>query len=250
MERLMEHTIRRQLIEQQQQLTEQNAKIERLTALLERQLIPQDAAMAESDAGLAIVANHSSVQATTVHNNAPVTHITNNTITQNITVRPWGRSSDDRVVIPASMLRAAFTENPRLAEYCSLTDEEKVDAETAAPYVVEALVDLMKRAHGDPQARNVYLNPKRSDQVLVFDEASWKVLSLVEGIRSLFDSIAGNIHRIIVTDCERAQLPLEVQASASWVPNLYESEPDKFVAKARPQVAAHLTNMAALAVAH
>jgi hypothetical protein len=179
-----------------------------------------------------------------VYNHAPTTtNVTTNNITQTINIRPWGRGPSDHVVIPASMLRAAFTENPRLAEYCSLTDEDKVDAEQAAPYVVEALVDLVKRAHADPAARNVYLNPRRADQVLVFDETTWKVLSLVEAIKAMFDSIAGSIHRIIVSDRERAELPFEVQASASWMPTLYKAEPEKFVAQARPQVAAHLTNM-------
>jgi hypothetical protein len=142
------------------------------------------------------------------------------------------------------MLRAAFTENTHLVEYCQLSDEEKVDAERAAPYVVEALVDLVKRAHtSDPAARNVYLNPRRADQVMVFDEESWKVLSLVEAIRALFDGVAENIHRIIVSDRDRVQLPLDIQAAASWVPNLYEDEPDVYAAKAKPQLSAHLANM-------
>ena len=148
MEKLMEHTIRRQLMEQQHQLAEQNAKIERLTALLERQLAPQGATTAESDAGLAIATNHG----------------------------------------------------------------------------------------------HVYLNPHRADQVLVYDE-TWNVLSLADGIRTLFDSVAGKIQKIIVTDKERAQLPMDVQATASWIPTLYKGDQDGCVQRARPQMSAHLTNV-------
>ena len=146
------------------------------------------------------------------------------------------------MVISAAMVRATFTENPRLVEYCHLTDNEKVDTERAVPYVMEALMDLVKRAHADISARNVYLNPKRADQVLVFDETTWKVLTLAEAIRALFDNVAGSIQRIIVTEKERAELPFEVQASAAWIPNLYDDEPDKYVAKAKAPMSAHLAN--------
>jgi len=154
--------------------------------------------------------------------------------------------SEDRLIIPAALVKAAFTENPRLAAYCKLTDEEKTDAEAAAPYVLEAFMELVKRAHKDPLSRNVYLNPKRADQALVFvdsdDVKTWEVRPLLEAIRRIFDTIAGGIHRVIVTDAERAQLPFDVQSSASWIPNLYDDEPDKYVKEAKQPMSAHLTN--------
>jgi hypothetical protein len=239
MEKLMERTLQRQLAEQrlattqlQAQVAAQSAQMAELAALLKAQLIlsPQGGAHLPT--------------AVTMQNKGPATintgPVTNNTITQ-INIRSW--SGEDRILIPAAMLRTAFTENARLVEYCRLSDEERVDAERAAPYVLEALVDLVKRAHADPLARNVYLSPKRADQVMVFDEATWRVLTLVEAIRSLFDGVAENIHRIIVSERDRAQLPLDVQAAAAWVPNLYEDEPDKYVTKAKPQISAHLVNM-------
>jgi hypothetical protein len=242
MEKLMDRTIQRQLTAQtakvdalQAQVAAQSAQMNRLAELLEKQLAlaPQGAATLTTN-----VTQH--VERANQVNNGPVTNTTN----VQINIRPWG--GDDRVVIPATMLRAAFTENERLVEYCRLSDEERVDAELAAPYVMEALVDLVKRAHADPLARNVYLNPRRADQVMVFDEETWRIVTLVEAIRALFDGVADNIHRIIVTDAERGQLPLDVQAAASWVPNLYEDAPDKYVAKAKPQVSAHLANMTPL----
>jgi hypothetical protein len=232
MEKLMEHTLQRQMTEMR---TEQNAKIDaqsaqiaELTALLKAQLT-----LAPQGGAQQVVQR---IERAAQVNMGPVTNTTN----VQISIQPW--SGEDRVVIPAAMLRAAFTENLRLAEYCRLSDEEKVDAERAAPYVLEALLDLVKRAHADPLARNVYLNPRRADQVMVFDEATWKVLSLVEAIRALFDGVAENIHRIIVSDCDRVQLPLDIQAAAAWMPNLYEDEPDKYVARAKPQMSAHLAN--------
>ncbi len=160
----------------------------------------------------------------------------------NIKIRSW--KGEDRVVITTAMLTAAFTENPRLKDYCRMSDEERVDAEKAAPYVVEALMDLLKRAHADPAGRNVYLNPKRADQVLVFDEVNWQVITLIEAIEGMFNKIAERIHEIMITDRERTEVPMTVQASASWIPNLYNDEPGKHIARAKAPMAAHLANMA------
>src|SRR5262249_51767838 len=97
---------------------------------------------------------------------------------------------------------------------------------------------------------NIYLNPKRSDQVMVCVEdrertaaQRWEIRSLVDAIRLLFDGVAENIHKIIVTDQDRKQLPFEVQSAASWVPNLYEDEPERFVREGKAPMAAHLSNV-------
>jgi hypothetical protein len=236
MEKLLEHTLQRQMTEQNAKIDAQSAQIAELTSLLKGQLtlVPQCPAISATNVE---VQN----KAVTTVNTGSMTNNTNITnVTQNITIHPW--SGESPVVIPASMLREAFTTNPRLIEYCRFSDAERVDAELAAPYALEALMDLVKRAHADPAARNVYLNPKRADQVLVFDESAWAVLPLVEAIRALFDSVAGTILQIMRTDADLRSLPLDVQASASWVPLLYKEEPEKYVAKAKPRMAAHLTN--------
>jgi hypothetical protein len=201
---------------------------------------------------------------------APATviqHQTNIGVLQqnNVQVNVVSFDREDRIHIPVALVKAAFTENPRLMEYCRMTDDERVDAEKAAPYVLEALIDLVRRAHRDPVYRNVYLNPKRADQVMVcLDEnradgerappaaaaaaaqrgkaQSWEVRSLVEAIRLLFDGVADNLHKIVITDQERTQLPFDVQSAASWVPNLYEDEPERFVKDGKAPMAAHLAN--------
>ena len=228
MEKLMDHTIQQQLAAVQKQVAEQGTQVAELTSLLKDQLalVPRGPA--------AKTVNHVAMV------NGPVTMVNAN-ITQigQINFRSW---KGDRIVIPAEILTAAFTENPRLIEYCRMNDEERTDTEKAAPYVLEALVDLVRRAHAsDPAARNIYLSPNRADQVMVYNE-TWEVLTLVNAVRDLFDSVAGNIHRIIVTDVERRKLPLDVQSAASWVPNLYEASPEKFVEKARKPLSAHLAN--------
>ena len=113
----------------------------------------------------------------------------------------------------------------------------------AAPYILETLVDLTKRAHKDPSARNVYLNPSRADQVMVFSVTSWEVIPLIDAIRSLFDSVAGNIRRIIKCNDERVSLSPPVQATAPWIPAMYDDEHEKYAADAKPTMSAHLRNI-------
>jgi len=222
---LMEHTLHRQM----QTLQDQ---VGRLTELVEKQLTLSPPPVPQ------LVAVMNQIDARTTN-------------TTNIQVNIVGFDREDRIRIPVSLVKAAFTENPRLMEYCRMTDDERVDAEKAAPYVLEALIDLVRRAHRDPVYRNVYLNPKRADQVIVCldDEERarvtpqrWEVRSLVEAIRLLFDGVADNLHKIVITDQERTQLPFDVQSAASWVPNLYEDEPERFVKDGRAPMAAHLAN--------
>jgi hypothetical protein len=249
MKKLFNHTLQRQLADQKEHTTRVEAQVADLTAMMAQlmektQITSSNIASQNAD----IFVNNTG---TLVNNTGTLVNNTgtlvNNTGTINSThvnttvhIHPW--SSEEKLVIPATMLKAAFTENKRLIEYCMLTDEQKTDPEMAAPYVLEALVDLTKRAHADPAARNVYLNPHRADQVMVFDETSWQVRPLVDAIRSIFDSVADNIHRIIVRDDERRELPLDVQSSAAWIPNMYEDAPGKYTAGAKPHMSAHLRN--------
>jgi hypothetical protein len=263
MEKLMEHTLQRQLTAQAAKVDTLQTQVAELTALLKGQLtlstadesngrpnhVQETKRAPAARPTVAVVAQHVTNNVT----NKTTNKTTFNTVNQvhqviNITAPAGLRSfdSEDRLIIPAALVKAAFTENARLAAYCKLTDEEKTDAETAVPYVLEALMELVKRAHKDPLSRNVYLNPKRADQALVFvdsdDVKTWEVRPLLEAIRRIFDTVAGSIHRVIVTDKERAQLPFDVQSSASWIPNLYDDAPDKYVKEAKQPMSAHLTN--------
>ena len=215
MDTLMEHTLRRQ----NEALEE---KVDKLTALVEQ-----------------LGGAHAPA-----HAPAPTTHIVNTVVHVNTVVTIKTFDSEDRLHLPGSLVAAAFTENPRLIEYCRMTDEERVDADIAAPFVLEALVDLVRRAHRDPMYRNVHLNPKRADQVMVCvgEEQRWEVRGLIDVIRTLFDGVADNLQRLIIMDKERTQLPFDVQSAASWVPNLYEDEPDRFVKEGKAPMAAHLAN--------
>ena len=238
MEQLMNHTIQRQL-------ADQGAQIARLTMLLEQQMATGAVAVPATVNNGPVMQNNGPVTQNNgpiTQNNGPITQ--NNTINvtqQKIVIQPW--DGEHRISLTAEMIAEAFAENPRLVEYCKMTDREKTNPEGAGPYVLEALMDLTKRAHKDPLARNVYLNPKRADQVMVcLVDGSWEVRSLEEATRMMFDGVAMEIKRVVRSNEERGKLPFHVQGSASYVPMMYEDEQDRFVTMAKKPVSAHLTN--------
>jgi hypothetical protein len=174
-------------------------------------------------------------------------HVTiNNTYNtqNNIIIQPWHRA-EDRIVIPASMLRAAFTENPKLVEYCRMKAAQQADKNEAMPYVIEALMDLVKRAHKEPAARNAYLSPSRADMVMVFDEATWKVIPLMEAIQAILDSVALQIKNIVRLD-DAPKLLLGAYDPVATMTLIYNchSDTDNYAEQAKSRMVAHLMNNA------
>jgi hypothetical protein len=209
MEISMEYTLRKQMVEMEDrmktQLNAQMTQVAELAALLKGQLvaesrtIPDVQADVTASAGDTIAAQVGQFAQTIAgaHTAASVS---------SLSIIPW--DGDDFIHIPVSLITAAFTENPRLVEFCQLGDAAKADPEIATPYISEALVDLTRRAHADPVSRNIYLNLKRTDQVMVcLKDGGWEVRALSDASTALFDEIASQIQQITVSDTERTQLP-------------------------------------------
>jgi hypothetical protein len=250
MELLMDHTLQRQLAQMQKlaerasaqsaQLATQSAQIAELTALLKGQLVLSGASPSSTTVNGPVQTLDQSM--TQIAQLTQVENLTQVALTQ-INIHPW--DGDDRISVPVSLIAAAFTENPRLAEFCCMDDNAKSDPETASPYITEALVDLTRRAHADPATRNIYLNPKRADQVMVcLRSGDWEVRALNNASQGLFDGVAESIHRVMISQRERMQLPMSIQASACYVPMLYREDPERYVRSAKGALSAHLANMA------
>jgi hypothetical protein len=205
MEKLLDHTLQRQLAEQGAQITKLTALVERLAGA--GPLATQQIAQPIQHAGQV--------------NNGAVTN--NNTV---VHIHPW--DGDRRIGVELAHILAAFTDNAKLREY-------------------ELLMDLTKRAHADPAARNIYLNPRRADQALVHKKSgTWEVMPLAEATRLIFDGVAATIHHTTMTSAERRQLPLEAQNALAMAGLLYDDEPDEYVKRAKAPMAAHLVNTAPL----
>ena len=166
-----------------------------------------------------------------------------NTVNNHITINAW--DGDRRIGVDLGHILAAFADNAKLREYARLGDHELTDPFIAPPYVTELLMDLTKRAHADPAARNVYLNPRRADQVLVHKKCgAWEVLPLAEATRLIFDGVAQGILAVSRNYEERQKLPLEAQNALSMAGLLYDDEPEEYAKRAKAPMSAHLENVA------
>jgi hypothetical protein len=160
-----------------------------------------------------------------------------------IEIKPW----DDKRAIAVGVrdIVAAFAENARLQEYARLSDHAFVDPEVAPPFVVELLLDLVRRVHEDPASRNIYLNPRRADQVLVHMKGgTWEVRTAQEGCRALLDGVATSIHEVTLSPEKRKQLPMEAQNALAMAGLMYNDEHETVIELAKAPLVAHLTNLA------
>lgn len=236
MEKLFDHTLQKQMAVMRAENAEMRDQVTKLASLMERQMMLAAAGRPsppEARMGGAI---------TSPQVNTGIISISqqNNTVIIK-PVMPWDETS--RISVTISQIAAAFEENARLKEYAKLEEHQLTDPVIAPPYVAELPMDLTKRAHADPAARNVYLNPKRADQALVhMTSGKWEVVSLHEAMRLIFDGVAKAMVRVTMSSEERRQLPLEAQNALAMAGLLYDDEPEEYARKAKMPMAAHLSN--------
>ena len=99
-------------------------------------------------------------------------NVVNNVNIGSINIKPWGSP----LTLTDADVEAALARIPGVAGTPALSE------------IVDVLMDLVKRAHIPPEARNVYLNPRRGDQALACTpDGAWATLPLTEATRALFD---------------------------------------------------------------
>ena len=198
----------------------------------------------------------------TTINNAPTT-IINNTINNTIINAPTivninihSFDGENCIRILPEALRAAFEENPMLAQYCDMDSRGRINMSTASPYVSEALIEVIRQVHRDPTARNVTLNPSRPDQALVWVPSSpdnsdeptrWEPRPIVVMTRKIYDRTARGIRDILSPErvSERVDIPTRIQDAAGSIPTLYEQDKGTFLQKGQAPLVAHLKKMQA-----
>ena len=205
MEKLFEHTLQRQLDAQMKETSELREQVSELAGLLKQRCqvdtaVPRQTIEANGHAQLQVAQQGSTI----TNNHIQVLHF----------------DAPQCIQVPMAMVRRLFVggpegpANPRLAEFLKKGElQENPDA--AIPYVAEALVAITRECHKDPQQRNIYLSPKRADQVLVWSspeeekDGSWQVRTLKDALRHLFDCVAEQLDEVnaagpAADDCKRA----------------------------------------------
>ena len=137
-----------------------------------------------------------------------------------ITIAPWGSP----LQLTDADVEAALATVPGLA------------GTPALPEVVAALMELVKRAHMPPAARNVHLNPKRTDQALALTTGGWAAMPLEEATAALFDGASASM--------AAARMPSVRQMVRTSIPVQYRAERAASVQLGLRPMGAHLLNVA------
>jgi hypothetical protein len=106
----------------------------------------------------------------------------------------------------------------------------------ALPEVVAALMELVKRAHVPSAARNVHLNPKRTDQALALTTGGWAAMPLEEATAALFDGASASM--------AASRMPSVRQMMRVSIPVQYRAERADAVQLGLRPMGAHLLNVA------
>jgi hypothetical protein len=211
-------------------------------AELQKAVVALTARIAQLDGQSVAIQAPGQVNAETVNQTSGQTNNGSNVVNNTFNIIPW--DGERCINVSTADIIAAFTTNPKLREYARLPADMISDREKARPYVSEMFMDLIKRTHENPAARNVYLNPRRSDQALVqLKSGSWKVVTLQEASDMLMSGVAKAVHDLAMSDKEIRALPLEAQHALAVAGLLYGDEPEEYVRHIKPQMAAHLANM-------
>jgi len=183
----------------------------------------------------------------TIQNNIVQNNVVQNNIVQNnIVIIPW--DSDSPITITAEDITAAFADNAKLQDYMQLHDYERTDMKVAPPYVAEMYVDLIRKVHQNPAAQNIYLNPKRSDQVLVYHSTGqWKILCLSDASARLLSGVHDSMGKIVLSADGLAQIPPDTLNAASIARMMYNAEPEEYAKLVKAPLVAHLANNASSA---
>ena len=165
------------------------------------------------------IQSQSEVSPTVINTINNVANTTVNNVT-NVEIRPWGSP----LQLTDADVEAALASIPGVAGVPAL------------PEVVAALMELVKRAHAAAAARNVHLNPKRTDQALALTAGGWAALPLEEATAALFDGASASM--------AAARAPGAHRLVRTSIPVQYRAERAASVALGLRPMGAHLLNVA------
>jgi hypothetical protein len=151
----------------------------------------------------------------------PITNIVN------IKIAPWGSP----LQLTDGDVEAALSKVPGLAGTPTL------------PEVVNTLMELVKKAHTQVDARNIHLNPKRADQAMALTAGGWATLPLAEATTALFDAASA---RIAIPESIQPKTPsqhqLRIHNLRTEMPAQYRVEKEIAVQLGLRPMEAHLAN--------
>ena len=176
-----------------------------------------------------------SIKTTKIQDVVPaVSNTVNNTVNNtmnNLTVNiaPWGSPLNltDADVEAALRLIPGLVGTPSMKE------------------VVNTLMELVKRAHIQEGARNVYLSPKREDWAMALQPTGWAAIPIPEVTSDLFDMASKRISSRTVSPRTAVPNPVKERLNSLQmeVPVQYRLDKENAVQMGMRMMATHLVNL-------
>ena len=155
------------------------------------------------------------------------TNVCNNV---NINITPWGRPLELSDQDVETVLARVLARLPGAASTLS------------TKHVADALMHAVQLSHTPEAARNIYLDPKQSDRVLVMTEGNtWGYLHLVDALPVMMDSASV---RIAAPAAIPIVPPNPYFAMKAAIPAKYLREKDDVLCLNKRPMGVHLANMA------
>ena len=158
------------------------------------------------------------------------TNVSNNLTVNNINITPWGRPLELSDQDVETVLARVLARLPGAASTLS------------TKHVADALMHAVQLSHTPEAARNIYLDPKQSDRVLVMTEGNtWGYLHLVDALPVMMDSASV---RIAAPAAIPIVPPNPYFAMKAAIPAKYLREKDDVLCLNKRPMGVHLANMA------
>lgn len=103
--------------------------------------------------------------------------------------------------------------------------------------IVQLLMGILRQVHSDPRERNVYVNPRRGDQALVYIPEHWVTCPLDDAGQAMFRRIADRL------GCLPQAAPSAVKSVANAALQSCEKEVSGLAKASRVALVAHLENL-------
>lgn len=103
------------------------------------------------------------------------------------------------------------------------------------------LTEVMKLVHAEPQNRNIFLDPNRADQVMVYIPERWQTYTLTHAIGIMFGRVVGTL-----LEAEETSGDSRVRALIEQLIHTYSNQ-RSVVSESRKPMSAHLSNLSSQA---
>jgi hypothetical protein len=148
--------------------------------------------MARQEKGVVVEGDHSAAQVGD-HNTLVMGNQINNNIQVNINVRPF--DGPEPIRLTPDILKRALAECPDLVKFGQLSEREMFEEE-GMKLVSNGIMDVVRRAHLDPEGLNIMMSNEHRDQALVYtSENGWVARPIDEAGIDLVSKMAPPLMR-------------------------------------------------------